>query len=524
MNPDDVAERTSYDEVPYESFPFPQTHPVRLATLGHLFGLCPSELTYCRVLELGCAGGGNLIPMALAMPEAQFVGIDLSAVQVAQGQKIIKDLGLGNIRLLAMSIADMDAKFGEFDYILSHGVYSWVPNVVQEKMLAICAGQLSANGIAYISYNTLPGWHMRGMIRDLMRYHAMQFNDPTQRVAQARAILDFLVKWVPTDNNAYGMLLKSELDGLRNSPDYYILHEHLEDINEPLYFHEFAERATRHGLQYLAEADFSTMLASNFPPEVNDTVVRIAPDVIRQEQFMDFLRNRTFRQTLLVRQGLPINRTLLSERVMPLWVSAALRPVKPTPELAPEIEEDFRASNGGMLKTPNSVTKAAIAVLAKHWPQALAFPDLLRKSQVLMNQQGYPSASTELSVEDTLASDLLQCHAAGLLELHAHPSCFVIKPGARPKASPLARWQAAQGFSQITTLRHELVTIDMNLGRLLQLLDGTCDRETIYRKVMDWSLASGTVMGKSRKELAGPVRERVDQALIQLARSALLLA
>ncbi len=418
----------------------------------------------------------------------------------------------------------MDARFGVFDYILSHGVYSWVPNAVQEKMLAICAEQLSADGIAYVSYNTLPGWRMRGMIRDLMRYHAMQFADPVQRVAQARAILDFLAKWVPTENNAYGMLLKSELEGLQRSPDYYILHEHLEDINEPLYFHEFAARAARHGLQYLAEADFSTMLASNFPREVNDTVVRIAPDVIRQEQFMDFLRNRTFRQSLLVRQGLSVNRTLTPDRLMPLWVSAALRPVKPAPNLAAEVEEEFRAPNGGMLRTPNPITKAAMVVLARHWPGPLAFGDLLREALALLNLQGHQPSPAGLTAADTLASDLLQCYAAGLLELHACPSNFVIEPGARPKASPLAQWQAARGVSQVTTLRHELANIDANLGRLLQLFDGTRDRETIYRLVTDWTLAGATAKGKSRKQLAGVVRERVDQALVQIARSALLLA
>jgi methyltransferase-like protein/predicted O-methyltransferase YrrM len=522
MTPDLDAARTSYDAVPYDSFPFPQTHPDRLATLGRLFGLSPAVLARCRVLELGCAAGGNLIPMALALPDAEFVGVDLSTVQVAQGEKQIADLGLTNIRLLAMSITNVGESFGEFDYILSHGVYSWVPNVVQEAMLAICAERLSENGIAYISYNTLPGWRMRGMIRDLMRYHAMQFADPAQRVAQARAILDFLAKWVPTENNAYGMLLKSELEGLRRSPDYYILHEHLEDINEPLYFHEFMERAVRHGLQYLAEADFSTMLAANFPPEVNDTVVRIAPDVIRQEQFMDFLRNRTFRQTLLVRQGLVVNRTLTPERVMPLWVSALLLPVNPMPELATQREEAFRASNGGMLKTPNPVTKAAMVVLARHWPEALGFVDLLREALALVGLPESQAAQPGLSAEQTLASDLLQCYGAGLVELHSCASGFVLQPGARPKASPLARWQAARGLPQVTTLRHELATIDANLGRLLGLLDGTREREAIYRTVMEWTGASPTAKGMSGKELA--VRERVDQALTQIGRSALLLS
>jgi methyltransferase-like protein/SAM-dependent methyltransferase len=517
--------RTSYDEVPYASFPFPQTHPDRMATLGRLFALEPPDLAGCRVLELGCAAGGNLIPMAIALPGAQFVGVDLSSVQVAEGVAIIEALGLKNIRLLALSIDEVDEeRFGRFDYILTHGVYSWVPDTVQERILRICAEQLSDQGIAYISYNTLPGWRMRGMIRDLMRYHAMPFADPTQRVAQARAILDFLAKWVPTENNAYGMLLKSELEGLRRSADYYILHEHLEDTNEPLYFHEFMARARRHGLQYLAEAEFSTMLAANFPAEVAQTLWKIAPDVIRQEQFMDFLRNRTFRQTLLVRDGLSVNRSLTPERVTSLWIAGALRPVSDKPELATDRMEAFRSASGGMLNTPNPITKAAMVVLARRWPEALSFAELLRLAQAELGKGPSAPDPAGLAPRDILASDLLQSYAAGLIELRAMPQPFVVRPGNRPTVSPLARWQAARGLPQVTTLRHDMAKVDANLGRLLTLLDGTRDREAIYRTVLEWTVAEGSAKGIPRKALAGPVRERVDEALAKIGRTALLLA
>jgi SAM-dependent methyltransferase len=513
-----IEATTSYNQVPYESFPFPQTHPDRLATIGRLFGLAPPELVRCRVLELGCAAGGNLIPLAVALPGAEFVGVDLSAVQVAQGQAVIAALGLDNVRLEAMSITDVDEGFGAFDYILCHGVYSWVPNQVQDKILAICARQLTDQGIAYLSYNTLPGWRMRGMIRDLMRYHAMQFVEPGARVAQARSILDFLAKWVPTGNNAYGMLLQSELEGLRNAPDYYILHEHLEDINEPLYFHEFMERARGHGLQYLAEAEFSTMLLSNFPQEAADTLWRIAPDVVRQEQFMDFLRNRSFRQTLLVRDGLLANRSVPAERVTGLRVGSPLRPLNnPRPDVGSGALEEFRAPNGGSLRTPNPVTKAAMLVLAGSWPGSIPFPELLSDAQARLGRQ-------DPEDESTLASDFLQCYGSGLAELHVAPDAFAPRSGERPVASPLARLQASRGGRQITNLRHEMVTIDENLGRLLMLLDGSRGRQEVHAVMMDWVLKSPAGRGRNRKDLAGLVAERLDQALAQLAQAALLLA
>jgi cyclopropane fatty-acyl-phospholipid synthase-like methyltransferase len=158
-------EYTSYDKVPYESEPFVQTHPDRLATLGRLFGLSPVPITQCRVLELGCAGGGNLIPMACQLPQSRFVGVDFSKRQVEMGRKVIQVLSLSNIRIGLANIMDVDQTWGVFDYIICHGVYSWVADDVQEKILSIAKENLAENGIAYVSYNTYPGWHMREMIR-----------------------------------------------------------------------------------------------------------------------------------------------------------------------------------------------------------------------------------------------------------------------------------------------------------------------------------------------------------------------
>jgi SAM-dependent methyltransferase len=208
----------------------------------------PPMLESCHVMELGCAEGDNLIPIALAMPNARFVGIDLSRRQIERGRQVTQTLGLTNIELLVHDIADVDASFGMFDYIICHGIYSWVPAPVREKILAICRNRLVPNGVAYVSYNTLPGWHIRGMIRDMRVYHSSQFEAPTAKVQQAPALVDFLAQSVPT-TLPYGMALRAELDVIRNAPDTYLFHDHLEEVNEPVYFHQFAEAAQRHGMQ-----------------------------------------------------------------------------------------------------------------------------------------------------------------------------------------------------------------------------------------------------------------------------------
>jgi SAM-dependent methyltransferase len=235
------APRTSYDEVPYDSKAFTETHPDRLATVATLFGMQPQKVEQCRVLELGCADGANLIPMAAGLPESTFVGIDLSSRQVGDGQAVIAQLGLKNIELRTASILNINESEGVFDYIICHGVYSWVPPEVQEHILTICRQNLAPAGVAYVSYNTYPGWHVRRMVRDLLCYHARRSPDPLEQVRQARAFIEFLGQAVVVDpTSTYSSTIRGAAEALRQRSDSYFLHEYLEEHNEPLYFHQFA--------------------------------------------------------------------------------------------------------------------------------------------------------------------------------------------------------------------------------------------------------------------------------------------
>src|SRR5262249_13566455 len=213
--------------------------------------------------EVGCGRGGNLIPIAVNLPQSRFVGVDLSARQIADGQKVVSALGLTNIELKPISISDVDADLGMFDYILCHGVYSWVPAEVQDKILEICRDHLNPQGIAYISYNTFPGWHTRAVIREMLCYHTQQFEEPSDRIREARGLLTFLVRSAESHEAAFNAMMREELAVLAATPDTYLLHEHLEDYNEPLYFHQFVDRAAEKNLQYLGEAQLRSMLPSH---------------------------------------------------------------------------------------------------------------------------------------------------------------------------------------------------------------------------------------------------------------------
>jgi len=312
-------------------------------------GLRPAPVGRCRVLEIGCAGGGNLLPMALTLPGSTFLGIDLSARQVEEGQKVVSELALKNVTLEHRSVLSVGEADGLFDYIICHGVYSWVPPPVQENILQVCSRNLGPNGVAYVSYNTYPGWHMRGLIRDMMCYHSRHAVAPEVRVGQARKLLDFLAKSVARENSPYSLLLQSELDMVSRQDDSYLFHEHLEDVNEPLYFHQFVDRAAAKGLRYLGEADFQTMVPGNFPPEVESVLQVLSPDNIHLEQYMDFLRNRLFRQTLLCHAKATPRYTLHPRQLAAFHVASAARPVSEQPDLASAAPESFRGPHGFVL-------------------------------------------------------------------------------------------------------------------------------------------------------------------------------
>jgi cyclopropane fatty-acyl-phospholipid synthase-like methyltransferase len=404
-NPTAPPAATSYDEVPYESHPFSQTHPSRLFTVGTLFGLRPTPVQRCRVLELGCAAGGNLIPMADYLPDSEFVGLDLSARQVQDGQDLINQFGLKNITLKHASILDVDTSYGNFDYVICHGVFSWVPTPVQDKIFEIMSSQLTPNGISYISYNTYPGWHMRGMIRDMMRYHSGRFNTPQLRTQQARALLDFLAQSVRQDNSAYSILLKQELETLRHQADHYLYHEHLEEVNDPVYFHNFAERAKAKGLKYLGEARVGTMVTGNFGPEIEKTLKMLATDQIQAEQYMDFLRNRMFRETLLCLDRVQPNWAVNPESLRVLHVASGSVPVGGDGKALPEINvngEDnisYRSTSGMSMATTRPLLKAAMKVMQNAYPGTVPF-DLLRK-QAREMVGGGDSTNPQVIAEDT---------------------------------------------------------------------------------------------------------------------------
>jgi SAM-dependent methyltransferase len=469
-----AALRTSYDEFPYQSVPLRQTHPDHLATVASLFGFDAADIARARVLEIGCGSGGNLIPMAASTPESTFVGIDLSAVQIAHGATEIEALGLRNIRLQAIDVMAFDEAQVAFDYIIAHRIYSWVPAPVQDRILALCASLLAANGIAFVSYNTLPGWRMLSTVREAMLYHTRDVEDPQARVAKARATLDFLADAVPERDSAYGRLLRLAAENVRQKPDYYVLHEYLEEANEAVYFEQFVERIAAKGLRYLGDSDVRSMLPIGLPPKVEATLNRIAPGLMRREQFLDFLKSRSFRQSLLIRAGTALDRKLSPARVTALRVAAPVQRSEAPVDLASDRPETFRFADGRSVEASNRIVKSALTILAARWPLAIPFDRLHQEAAAAVGGSAYDTPAER----DLLAAEILRLHLGGAAELHRAAPPFVLASGPRPEVSAIARRDARRG-SESANLRHEPIVLRESERKLLPLLDGTRTRAEI---------------------------------------------
>ncbi len=520
--------QTRYDAIPYLSNPFRQSHPEHLASVAWLFGLESPPPSDCRVLELGCSMGGNLIAIAQDYPDAHCVGVDASSRQVAEGWKTIDALGFKNIQLKHADILELGEDIGEFDYIISHGVYSWVPERVQNKMLEISQQHLAPNGVAYISYNTLPGWHIRGIMRDMMFYRGMQFSDPETQLAQAKELVKFVAQSSLGADTPYKRLLQSELNHLGKMEDYYLHHEHLEENNRPSYFHEFAKRLSTNGLQYLGDADFSTMVSTNFSSDIAKTLHELgAHDIIQMEQYMDFVRCRYFRKSLICRSAIKLNRAISPDVVKNLYLATDATPQTEDWSLGPEASVVFSTRTGRQIACKSPLTKLALLRLREVWPTPVRFPDLLEHSKSEAAAKGF--SVDEAGVNDFLAGDMLTSIGAGLLEWRLNPPQFTTQVDDKPLAPPLARLQANQGY-KVTNLRGEVVTLDEMHRQALLCLDGSNDVAAIADQLMD-SLRSGKLVLHKENDQS-PITDEVEmrkllesalqRVLINVARKALL--
>jgi SAM-dependent methyltransferase len=471
------------------------------------------------VLELGCGDGGNALSMAQTLPDAQVLGVDASPGAIERGTTLARAAGLANVELRCATFEQLGDGAGkpagkdpgdpygkgqvqslgkgpveslrndsaEFDYIVAHGVYSWVPPQARGALLDCVKRCLAPEGIAFVSYNAYPGSYLRDMARDMLRYHVQGVSDPGERLASAQELMRTIVEI--EQPSPFARVLREQMERMLGYSDALLFHDDLAEVSTPFYFHEFVEHVSARGLQFLSEADLFESQMRDVPESAGHLMASLPEDAVVREQYMDFFKNRMFRQTLICHDRTPIDRALDEAAVEGLWISSRARPQEDvgregeegrargeTQPIAhgPEPEEDpeartFLTPEGSSMTTSEPLVQAAMGALGDAWPRSLAFPTLLARAR----EAAGPEAPRE-PVAARLRGVLLQAYLARIVMLAGCVPPVSGEVGERPTVSPLARAQSAAGLLACSSLLHANIRLDGELeAGALRLLDGT---------------------------------------------------
>jgi SAM-dependent methyltransferase len=467
-----------YELMPYPSLAYDFTQPARLAALAMLAGLPAPAAERARVLEIGGASGGNIIALAARFPNARFLGVDLSTRHIEEGTRRIAALGLTNIELRQADITTLALDGAQFDYIICHGVFSWVPLAARQAILRLCGETLAPDGMAVISYNVLPGWHLRSVVRDICLHHAGRDGSPQERVARARQALLRLAQ-ATNEHEPYGQLLRNEARRLAQRPAAYILGEFLAESNAPLHFREFSAWAGQYGLGYLCEADIMASTPRMANPDVADQIRMLAgSDPIAFEQNVDFVTGRTFRRSVLVRAPRAgAARDVDPLRYQGLHFAAELRAdaEKSAAQLAV-----YKDARGRAIQAEDAAVRHALMQLAARYPATQALGELVP-----------PGSEAEARV----CKALFLLTATGQVNVYSLPLAVGRADGVRPCAWPLARAEVASGQRWVTSLHHTSVPLNPVIALLLPYFDGTHEHAALADLLAD---------ALRRKEVAVP--------------------
>jgi len=507
--------RASYDATAYESIPYRQTHPDRLAVVAALQGIAAPPFEGCRVLELGCASGGNLIPMSEQLPHAQFLGVDLSSRQIETGAAIAGELGLANIELRCLDMMDFPPALGHFDYIIAHGVLSWVPRPVQTRLFEIVRDHLSPGGLAYISYNCYPGWRLMEIGREMMLYVGGNTADPKVSAGRGREIIR-LVAAHPPNQSHYRETMRTLQKSLVNESDRQILHDRMEVVNLPLYFWQFMQDCKAHGLGYVGDAWATVDPSVDLSKPALEIISKISTDALDAEQYSDFFDNRMFRSSVICHEQLiSAPRSPAPGRFAKLYFAG--NPPQTPAGLDAEGRAAFDFACGDFkVRVSDPRPLAVLGRLKAAAPAPVSFEEL--RKAVHQQVPGYFDSPEPIEALERLIQTY---HRMGMIELWSNaPDFLTFKVEEFPRTTRYARWQASHNLP-VASLKLTAVDLDAAFRILVSLLDGTRNRRSMMEEIMrrkdspdfaSWPL-------RNRKEF----EEALEKALKIIASNCLLL-
>jgi SAM-dependent methyltransferase len=406
-------------------------------------GIDAPSIHTARVLEIGAGDAMNLMAFAVAHPESRSLGFDLAASAVQRGREWVVAAGISNIRIDQLDILDAakGGLAGEWDYVIAHGVYAWVPSEVRKAVMRLIGQVLSPNGVAFISFNATPGGYLRLAMREMLLHHVGHIQDAAERIANAKHFLRDFAEDERSDepiSNAMRRLAAAMVD----RPDGVLHHDELGENYEPQQLTEVVAAAAEEGLLWLGEAGAGRLM-DGFGDEDQSPLVH-------QVQSQDFAEGRYFRQSLFVRAGARPGRSLEPALVAKLFASCRGRRTG---------EGEFTVDSATYEVSDSGLMDALDRLIAA-WPARIACGDLFETPERI--------------------NALFGMFDAGLVELHSMQPPFALEAGERPVASSLARLQIALDWPSVSTLDHRTLTISDPVARdFIAILDGSRDLDAL---------------------------------------------
>ena len=450
------ALKAAYDAYLYVGRPCGNSHPAHVATIAALLGHDAPDPATARVLEIGCGDGGNLVPMAAALPGASFVGIDLAPRAIGEARAFASAIGLRNVAFHDADLRDLPAGDGPFDYVVAHGFYSWVPEPVRLAMFETIQARLAPRGVAFVSHNVLPGCGLRRMVWDVLKPHVAGIEDPVARIAEARTMAAKMGEAM-TQQPGLASAIAIEFREIAERPGFAVLHDDLAAVNHPVLLRDIVAEGASHGLAWIGDADLFRHPAPAFGDAMNAYLA--ASDRLTREHVIDHLRLRRYRESLFVRDGVTKPAAPDARLLAPMHAAATNTTV----------ERHGAQQDRG---TP-PLQRALIERLVDVHPGSLPIAELV---ELIVARAG---AGSPLAIRDNALLLLLNAAYAGVIVPLAAPAGIALKPSERPSAFAPARWQVSR-HDFVVNRRHDGVAFtDPVMRALLPLLDGTRDREAL---------------------------------------------
>ena len=469
---------SDYNKVPYKGAIIPNSYPGHLALCNMWHNGRHSPLQGFQLTELGCGDGANLLPMAFYHPDSTFIGIDNAESGLSRARECARQIGLHNIQFMQKDICEIEqAEIVQCDYIIAHGLYSWVSDDIREAILRFCRNGLSATGLAFISYNAQPGWASRGLVRDiLLRSASVQEAAIEDKALKAIEVASQLLVAMPSRDYAYAALLADELERVRDGKPFYVFHEYLEETNEGFWLRDFVQRAQQKDLNYVCDAQFSQW-EGQVPKELRYSLSQAGLDTIEQEETADLLCNRYFHASILCRGDVPGESMSHPKILEQVSIASSSRADSDLFDLTENVVELFIGTHGQEITLDVSITKSAVVLLAAQWPFGMHLKSLFQQASRLLSEHGHNVLE---DAQSQLTKELIGLFEAGVIDLRLQQPDYSRSLPEYPKIHALARYEIGYRDA-LSTPYHLPLSLNDQFLEVVSEMDGSKSIKEIRR-------------------------------------------